>query len=198
MKIRTGFVSNSSSASFAIPSILLTDEQKEMLLSIDDMKEEKAGLQEKFGDDHNWETSKNDYPVNEEYHRIYQKMLDDNRWDDSWSIGEHKEDQLVSGSTMMENGSLRVLMEHIGIDIEIVEAHEQLSTRLATHPEAVKYFIELNKKYRKKFEDLDKKQQEIQSEFLGGAPLERGPYEMSDKELEENELPYYRRGKDEN
>ena len=38
MKVRNGFVSNSSSSSFTIPSFLLTDEQKEMLLSLDESK----------------------------------------------------------------------------------------------------------------------------------------------------------------
>lgn len=200
MKIRAGFVSNSSSGSFSVPSSLLSDEQKEMLLSLDDMKKEKAKLQEMLGSDDgpSWENSKNNYPINEEYHKIYQGMVDNGNWYDSWTIKEDKNNCLISGSTMMDNGSIRLLATAIGIDIEMFQFDEQIDTKLATHPEAVKHFIWMHRKYKKQFDELDEEQKKTQNEFLGGAPLEKSPYEMTNEELEKNDLPYYRKEKYEN
>ena len=200
MKIRAGFVSNSSSGSFSVPSFLLTDEQKEMLLSLDDMKKEKKRLQEVLGscDGRSWENSKNDYPINEEYHKIYQKMIDDGNWYDSWAIREDKNNNLISGSSLMDNASIRLLITAIGIDIEMFQFDEQCETKLATHPEAVKHFIWMFNKYKAEFDELSEEKKRIQTEFLGGAPLDKSPYEMTNEELEKNDLPYYRKGKYEN
>ena len=73
MKIRIGHVSNSSSTSFRVQFVLLTDKQKKMLFSIGDMKKTKAKLQKMLGGPttYNFKTSKNDYPRNDEYHYIY-------------------------------------------------------------------------------------------------------------------------------
>ena len=126
MKIRTNFVSNSSSSSFAIPSKLLTDEQKEMLLSLDNWKKERAELHAHFGKPNTkiTITSENNYPRSKEYHKIYQKMLCDNQVHDSWMIDERRHYEglyWIGGVTSMDNGSMNILMEKIDIDPSIVE-----------------------------------------------------------------------------
>ena len=184
MKIRTGFVSNSSSGSFSVPSSLLSDEQKEILLSLDDMKKEKAKLQEMLGSDkdRSWENSKNNYPINDEYHRIYQEMVDNGNWHDRWERKEDKSDGLISGGTMMDNGSIRLLVTAIGIDVEMFQFDEQCETKLATHPEAVKFFINMHKRSLKQFEEMDEEKRKTEIEF-GHIIPEKSPYELPDKEF---------------
>ncbi len=188
MKIRLGHVSNSSSTSFTVPAFLLTDEQKEMLLSMDDMKETKAQLMEYFGPDahYDMENSKNDYPVNEEYHRIYKEMIEAGEWHDmGWSMGEDKKKNTISGSTEMWNGTIEKFMEKIGIDptmIEIVnEGHRMV--HMATHPDAIKHQIWLHGEWLKWWE----KESKIDREFdilHGMKPTSICPYSLSDDKFE--------------
>lgn len=183
MKIRLGFVSNSSSTSFSIPSFLLTDEQKEMLLSMDDMKKTKAQLQKLLGarKDINHEDSKNDYLKNDDYHRIYKEMIKADEWHDSgWAIGEDKKYRIINGSTDMWNGSIDKFMEKIGIDptmIEIVnEGHH--SVYMATHPEAVKHHIWLYGQWLEHWAGLSDKDKEFDIS-MGMRPHKICPYSLS-------------------
>ena len=185
MKIRTGFVSNSSSTSFTVPAFLLTDEQKEMILSIDDQKETKAKLQERFGtlkEGHTWENSKNDYPRNEEYHRIYKEMIENGEWEDlGWETSENKERNTISGSTGMWNGTIGKFMEKIGIDPTVIEIinHGHMMVHMATHPEAVKHQIWIHAQWLKFWEEQDEKTKKMETEF-GHAPYSITPYALSD------------------
>lgn len=187
MKIRLGHISNSSSASFAIPSFFLTDEQKEMLLSLDDDKKIKAQIQEKLGKDfddekYNWEDSKNDYPKNEEFHAVYKKMRENKEFYDSWNIGERHEE--VSGSTWMDNGCLRVLMEKIGVDLTAVQWNKQCGIERATNPEAIKFFIE---KYHEWFKTLTEDDIKFHKESLGVTLTGKSLYEMTEEEFKKVE-----------
>jgi len=188
MKIRLGFVSNSSATSFTVPAFLLTDEQKEMLLSIDEMKETKAQLQEKIGtisEEHTWENSKNDYPRNEEYHRIYEEMIKNGEWEDSgWETSENKTKKTISGSTDMWNGTIQRFMEKIGIDptmIEIINYGHGM-VNMATHPEAIKHHIE---RHHKLLEEWDKETEEEKQRHIefGMRPYKVSPYAMTDEEF---------------
>jgi len=114
MKLRAGFVSNSSSGSFSIPSKLLTVEQKEMLLSLDNWKKQRAELHAKVKPGTKITiTSENNYPRSKEYHKIYQKMLCDNQVHDSWMVDErrHYDEEFywIGGATSMDNGSVNYL-----------------------------------------------------------------------------------------
>jgi len=188
MKIRLGFVSNSSATSFTVPAFLLTDEQKEMLLSIDEMKETKAQLQEKLGtlsDEHTWENSKNDYPRNEEYHRIYKEMIENGEWEDlDWETSENKKRQEISGSTGMWNGTIGIFMEKIGIDPTMIEIinHGHGMVHMATHPEAVQYHIE---RHHKRLEEWAKETEEDKQRHIefGMRPYSVCPYALSDEEM---------------
>ena len=189
MKIRTGHVSNSSSSSFCIPVSLLTDEQKELLLSLDSEKESKARLKKQLGtfSDFDPKDSKNDYPVNEEYHRIYEDMVKAGEWDDSpWDIGESKKTKCISGSSWMWNGSIEKLCKRIGIDpgaIEIIN-HGHLMVHMATHPEAVKYHLWRHGEWVKQFNSFPDDLKEMEIEF-GHRPYSRCPYAVPDEEFEE-------------
>jgi len=184
MKIRNGFVSNSSSASFAMPSFLLTDEQKEMILSLDDSKEDRKAIAEFFGDT-SLGINNGNYPKNEEYHKIFQEMVDNDQWWDSWTVTRSEKEGWICGGTMMDNGGLKLLMEKIGIDISIVEflndGHD--AVYLATHPEAAKFFA---KKINEEMEDFEKKSEEDKEEARNFrfAPPSKNPYEIEDKDFE--------------
>lgn len=179
MKIRTGYVSNSSSASFMIPSFLLTDEQKELLLALDCGKKMKADLQEKLGDNKcNWEDSKNDYPRNEQFHAVYEEMEKNGDFYDNWDIGEKHES--VAGSAWMDNGCLKDLMKKIGFDLTAIHWDTTCGFERATNPEAVKFFIEQHHKWFKKLTKDDIKFEEEQQDCN---ITEKSIYEMTEAEL---------------
>lgn len=145
MKIRLGYVSNSSSASFAIPSFLLTDEQKEILLSVDDgsMEEISKMLSQKLGVENTYKKPGQSYSRNEEFHQFLTDMKEAKEWDDAgWTITEKPDQQLIYGSTSMDNGSLGELMKKIGIDMDIVEVTRDWGLVKAKHPEAIRHFYQ--------------------------------------------------------
>ncbi|KKM85550.1 hypothetical protein LCGC14_1287970 [marine sediment metagenome] len=184
MKIRAGFISNSSSGSFSIPSKLLTDEQKEMLLSLDDSKETMAKLHAMAKPGTKiYCTSENNYPKNEEYHKIYQKMIDNDEFlDSSWSISERKhfeELPWIGGGTWMDNYGLRHLMEKIGIDLTAVEWGNQWDeAEKATNPETIEIFIALHRAWYDRLSEDDKK---FEEEYGSGRPSRISIYEKTEE-----------------
>ena len=203
MKIRAGFVSNSSSTSFCIPSFLLTDEQKEMLLSMDDMKETKANMKQMFGEGkYVWENSKNNYPINEVYHHIYIEMIEAGEWSDSgWTTSEDKERNTINGSTDIWNGTIGQFMEKIGIDPTVIEIinHGHMMVHMATHPEAVKHQIWLHAQWLKFWEEQDEETKKMETEF-GHAPFSTTPYALGNdkfKPFGDNALEYDQEPEDE-
>lgn len=189
MKIRQYFVSNSSSASFAIPAWLLTDEQKELILSRDDSKKERDAFKKALGG--TLSSSDNNYPRNEEYHAQYMYMEEKGEYWDWWSITENKEQGIICGSTDMNNGTLFVLLEKIGVNRSIIEIMNSHSMDMATHPEAFKFFSRLYAKIREEWEKQtdEEKQNDIDCGF---DPVEN-PYEIPDEDFikEENWPPRF-------
>jgi len=186
MKIRIGHVSNSSSCSFTLPSFALTDEQKEILLFVDDG--ERAELYEKIG----IKIDPIDYPKNKDYHRTYDEMLKNDWGDSGWTIQENKKLNIVHGSTMMGNGSIQELMEKIGINLTILQStnHGHCLVRMATNPQAVKHFIWLHKKELEQWNGLSDKEKELEKRFK---PLKKSPYALRDEEFKpfgEDSLEY--------
>ncbi len=181
MKIRNGFVSNSSSSSFAIPMSFLTDEQTEMLLSIDDSKKIKKQLAEFSGDD-SFTNKVADYPRNEEYHKIYRDMINsDEWWDDSWGISIETEGDLLTGGTMMYNGTIPIFMEKIGIDISALELNEPGFTTMPNHPEALKIFAAKREKAIKWYSELADGSPE--KEYISD-PIADNPYTLDISKFE--------------
>jgi len=100
MKIRNGFVSNSSSSSFVIKKEDLSEEQIEILLNLYDS-----------------ENPNTNYKKNEKYHKI---LEEEGGIGDFWDIIEDP-DQTISGSTVVDNGFLFEFMKKINIDLNKVE-----------------------------------------------------------------------------
>lgn len=177
-KIRTGFVSNSSSASFVVAAKFLTDEQKELLLFIDDSKKEKKHIKEFTGRD--IFPSENNYPRNEEYHQKYKQMLKELDFSDSWTTYFSERHNTIDGGTYMDNGFLKLLMENIGIDTDKVEFTDQHDTIKATHPDAITFFIDEHKKW---FDGLTEKDYKF-FESMGDEPPTR--ISIYEKETDED------------
>jgi len=176
MKIRNGFVSNSSSSSFAIPLSFLTDEQTEMLLSIDSEMKTKEQLATLCGDDR-FVNKYKDYPRNEKYHKIYQEMIDKGEWWDSpWTTSIELEGDLLSGGTMMYNGTLPIFMEEIGIDISALELNEPGFVTMPNHPEALKVFAKRREAAIKWYNELA--DDSAEKEYLLDGPIEDNPYTL--------------------
>ena len=156
-----------SSYKSAMASIcFLTDEQKEILLYLD--------------------SSDNNYPKNEKYHKIYQQMIKDNEWEDwDWDMTENKESEYIRGHASMWNGSINKLIERIDIIPGIFEIwnHGHNMVHMANHPEAVKFFIDMHKKSFKDWEELDEETKDFEKEF-GHEVIEKTPYELKDEEFE--------------
>jgi len=93
VKIRNGFVSNSSSSSFMVPKVSITGEQYEQILNhIEEGK--RLGMDDKFD---NWEIS----------------------YRDEWRFIETE--NVLKGYTSMDNFNMQDFMQLIGVDK--IEAH---------------------------------------------------------------------------
>lgn len=93
MKIRKGFVSNSSSSSFVVAKYLLTGYQIDKLLGYNTSAGEFLG-------------------VDEDNVPLYS-------CGDGWSISS--DDHTISGFTIMDNGDMWSFMKNIGIDMDVVK-----------------------------------------------------------------------------
>lgn len=201
MKIRLGFVSNSSSSSFMIPSCFLTDEQKEAVFScLSDGRETKKKINERAGENIYSEEEvfpEKGLPTNKEYHDIFHQMEKNDEWHDwGWdSHYEHNDKNIISGCCNMWNGSIEEFFKRIGIDttaLEIAnEGHGMV--HMATHPEAVKCFAERRNKqieeYLKEKEEYEKmpynEDKRVSSFMLMFHDIEiiDNPYELKDEDF---------------
>jgi len=191
MKIRNGFVSNSSSSSFAIPLQFLTDEQKEMLLHIDDSKDVKKKLAD-ITSSEEFLNPVNNYQRNEEYHKIYQDMLDADDWHDSgWSTDIEPKGIFLIGSTIMWNGTIERFMEKIGIDINCLEITNggHCTTRMPNNAEALKLFAKRREEDIEDFKELQQSEDAFDKiiviNMTQNGRLQDNPYSLKDEEFKD-------------
>ena len=102
MKIRNGFVSNSSSSSFMIRVDRLNEGQLEILHSLDSTSEK---IKKVMNHTHDFYTE----------NPKYKKILSEIEWGDMpWLI--YEKNNILYGDTFMDNGSMSELMKKINID----------------------------------------------------------------------------------
>jgi len=107
MKIRNGFVSNSSSSSFIIKKEDLSEEQIEILLNLYPLKDPNDYVSE--------------YKRSKKYHK---KLEEFGGIGDAWGIKEYPNGDIY-GSTFMDNGYLHEFMQKINIDVDKIKWEDQ-------------------------------------------------------------------------
>ena len=186
MKIRNGFVSNSSSSSFAIPLSFVTDEQQEVIYScLYGGRETKIQINEKmpgcFPEEELY--PEKGLPVNIEYHNVFQQMIDNEEWDEwGWSSAPHGD--FIEGGASMWNGSLGIFFERIGIDITALQIINSghMTVHMPSNPEALKFFAKKRKEQIEFYNSLDEDAWE-KNHFNG--PIVDNPYELDNSKFKD-------------
>jgi hypothetical protein len=144
MKIRNGFVSNSSSSSFVLLKDSITAEQKDMILNY--QKWVKFFLDLEKGSFVEYEDAREDYEKNSDKLKYIFEY-----YNDSWYLEEF--DNFIFGSTGMDNFRFQDYFEHIKVDQKYSSWEETWGDTEPTSQQKA-FISKMKKKFRK--DKLDK------------------------------------------
>lgn len=153
MKIRNGFVSNSSSSSFVVLKDALTEKQQDMIINYQEWVKFFINL-----DEENWkesvifETDRELYLSDEYQEQQYKRLKYKFEYCDHspWTIKEY--DDCIFGETSMDNFDMRDYLDYIKVDEKYIDWDDgYIDEPLVSQRNAI---IRMKQEYRKK--KLDK------------------------------------------
>ena len=153
MKIRSGFVANSSSSSFVVLKDSLTEKQQDMIYNYQEwVKFFITRDEENWKDDIIFESDRELYQSDEYQEQQYIRLKYKFEYCDSdpWNIKEY--DDFIFGETSMTNFSMEDYFDYIKIDKEFIDWDEGYNDE--PYSAQINFILKKKQEYRKR--KLDK------------------------------------------